>query len=95
MLPLDDGEQHQILADRSHPAHPAGEATWGQQGSGEEMGTSIGSTMTLWGDEPSSCAAANDGYADFLWEQDEEMSVGPDVSYLYYVILCQVFVQDC
>jgi hypothetical protein len=57
------------------------------------MGTSIGSTVTLWGAEPSSCAAANDGYADFLREQDEKMSFGPDVSDLHRVILLQLSVQ--
>ncbi len=81
MSPLDDGKQHQIWEDRLHPAHYAGEDTWPQEGSGEEMGTSAGPTMTLWGDEPNSCAApADDGYADFLREQDEKMSIVPDVS---------------
>jgi len=75
--PLDDGKQHQILEDRLHPAHHVGEA---QEVSDADMGTSAGPTMSLWGDEPSSCAAPADGYADFMREQDEAMSFGPDVS---------------
>ncbi len=89
MSPLDDGEQHQILEDRLHPAHHAGEATWPPEGSGMEMGTSAGPTMTLWGNEPSSCAAAADDYTNFVREQDEAMAFGPDVSDLHSVILLQ------
>ncbi len=82
-----------MLKDRSHPANHAGEATWTEEGSGVEMGISAGPTMGLWGNEPSTCAAAADDYATFMREQDKVMAFGPHVSDLHWVILADLGVQ--